>query len=105
MFEPDYPQQLSLPIVSEVELLIERLASEAHAEIKAMAESARRSIGQMSRLDHFHRRVARMVNPRPPRLFKRGQRVRDSLLLRHGKHVFIQLGDLTHVARPMTTGA
>ena len=39
--------------------LIERLAAEAHAEILAMAEHARRSIGQRTRLDHFRRRLGK----------------------------------------------
>lgn len=42
-----------------VRLLVERRAAEALAEIKAMAESARRSIGQSSRQDHLRRRIER----------------------------------------------
>jgi sulfite reductase beta subunit-like hemoprotein len=34
-------------------------AAKAHREIKAMAESARRSIGQMTRRDNFWRRARR----------------------------------------------
>ncbi len=36
---------------------VEEIAAQAQREIKAMAESARRSIGQMTRLDVFWRRA------------------------------------------------
>jgi hypothetical protein len=38
------------------EVLIDQRSAEIMAEIKAMAESARRSIGQLTRIDHFRRR-------------------------------------------------
>lgn len=51
--------QLTLPLRPANEALIERRADEIKAEVIRMAESARRSIGQLTRLDHFHRRMER----------------------------------------------
>jgi hypothetical protein len=40
-----------------IEILLDELEAQAKAEIKAMGESARRSIGQLTRLDNFWRKA------------------------------------------------
>ncbi len=51
--------QIELFEPSVTELLIETHARIAIADVRAMAEHARRSIGQRTRLDYFQRKVQR----------------------------------------------
>lgn len=43
--------------LEKIDAAVDLSAEKAQREIKAMGESARRSIGQMTRLDHFWRRA------------------------------------------------
>ncbi len=90
---------------SAVDQLIDRMADAALAEIKAMAEHARRSIGQRTRLDHFRRRlarkrIARMTLPELQREANlRASRLLDLLAARRVRHV-VGAGNLVHVVQP-----